>query len=177
MPFGERLRYRSRQFAAELRARPLPAAALAEIEALLSPAEWSLFQRFSLSDQNHSYAVMATLRAADCTDRELLQAALLHDIGKTQLPLQLWDRVLIVLGKALWPQRTKRWGAGEPAGWRRPFVVKEKHPAWGAAMAATAGSSERLVALINHHQDPLDSVGQADLADALRQLQWADEQH
>ncbi|MCB0007628.1 MAG: HD domain-containing protein [Anaerolineales bacterium] len=177
MSTWDRLVYRLRQFGAELNARPLPDAALGEVRELLSPAEYALFQRFSLSDQNHSYAVMTTLRGAGHDDRELLQAALLHDIGKTRLPIHIWDRVVIVMGQALAPAQVGRWGEGEPAGWRRPFVIKEKHPAWGAEMAAAAGSSARLIALINHHQDRPETVTPAELAATLRQLQWADDQH
>jgi len=67
-----------------------------------------------------------------------------------------------------------------PHGWRRPFVVKAQHAAWGAEMAANAGSDPLTVWLIEHHQDVLaplkasEEVG-TEAERLLRQLQWADD--
>ena len=173
----DRAIYRVRQFLGEVWARPLSAEAVTEIQQLLTAQEWTLFERYSQSDQNHSYAVMKTLQGVGCQEAMLLKAALLHDIGKTKIPVHLWDRVAMVLGKVLAPNKVRTWGQGTPAGWRRPFVIKEKHPEWGAEMALHAGCSEDLVTLIRSHQDPPGMIQDAELGATLRQLQWADDQH
>jgi hypothetical protein len=110
------------------------------------------------------------------TSPDLLVAALLHDVGKSRYPLHLWERVLIVLVKALFPTRAKRWGAGAPFGWRRPFVIAEQHPAWGAEMATRAGASPLTVELICKHQHPSPSESQSEVEALLQKLQAVDDE-
>ena len=43
----------------------------------------------------------------------------------------------------------------ESFGWRRPFVVAERHPAWGADLASQHGVSELAASLIARHQEQL----------------------
>ncbi len=169
--------YRLGQFWRILRARPLPDAALAEITAVLTPPEAALFSRFSLSDQQHSYAVFRTLQLAGHTQPELQTAALLHDVGKTRAPLSVWERSLIVLAQKVAPGKTAVWGQGAAQGWRRPFVVKAQHPDWGAEMAQEAGSQPLVVALIRRHQDKLLATAVSSEDNLLRLLQWADDQN
>lgn len=169
------LSYRLQQLRDNLWAAPLPAAARAEIAGLLTPAENNLFDRFSPADQQHSYRVLRALVDAGYNHPDLLAAALLHDIGKTRYPLSVWDRILIVVGGALFPGHVSAWGNGPLDGRRRPFVVRARHPAWGAEMAAAAGCRPRVVELIRRHQDKL--VQERDEADRLlARLQWADDQ-
>ncbi|MFP3854524.1 MAG: HD domain-containing protein, partial [Anaerolineales bacterium] len=104
----------------------------------------------------------------------LLAAALLHDVGKSRHPLRRWERVLIVLAQALFPAWAERIGHGEPRGWRRPFVIAEQHPRWGAEMVAEVGSSPKLIRLIAAHQNEPEADVPGDLYEALRILQTAD---
>jgi hypothetical protein len=139
------------------------------------PAQWTLFQRHSDGDQWHSLRVMETLQAAGHTDPDLLIAALLHDVGKAELPITIWERSLIVLIGKLLPRQAKKWGHGERRWWKRPFLLKEQHPAWGAELAAAAGCTPRAVALIARHQDPLPATADDEESALLRVLQWADD--
>lgn len=163
-----RLRYRARQF---WRALFPPRRAVDEslLRAHLSPAQLHLFRQMHPSEQVHAFAVFWRLYEGGKRDPDLLTAALLHDVGKSLAPLALWERVLIVLAKHLFPQRWLAWGEGQPRGWRRPFVVARQHPAWGADLAAAAGTTPRACDLIRRHQEdhPAD--------DLLRLLQEADE--
>jgi hypothetical protein len=123
--------------------------------ALLSPAEYALFQAMQPGEQLHSIQVMDQLRGQGHQNPHLLAAALLHDVGKSKLPLNVWERALIVLAHALFPRQAAFWGAQpEPhSGWQKAFVVSQRHAAWGAALAEQAGSSACTVSLIRKHQD------------------------
>ncbi|MBP6788060.1 MAG: HD domain-containing protein [Candidatus Promineofilum sp.] len=169
------LRYRLRQLWSNLTAGPLSDAARREVDAALSPAERVLFDDFSAADQWHSYRVLCDLRRAGYNNADLWAAALLHDVGKTRFPLSAWDRTLIVVGAALFPNRVGRWGQGAAESRRRPFVVRAQHPEWGAEMAAAVGSGPVVVELIRRHQDK--PPAEDELADLLRALQWADDQN
>lgn len=171
------LRYRLWQFWQIVTAVPLEPTAREEIAAILTPSEMSLFERFALNDQWHSYRVMRLLREAGHNQPALLVAALLHDVGKTKLPLSIWERSLIVLASIVLPRQTAVWGQGEAVGWKRPFVVKVQHPAWSAEMVTAAGSDPQAIALIQRHQDPIAPNDQSEEAKLLRLLQWADDQN
>lgn len=154
---------------------------------VLSPSLMTLFLRMQASEQAHSLWIFRQLRQAngsqflaglmDEWQRDFLAAALLHDVGKVCYPLHLWERVVIVLGKAFFPNQARRWGQGEPYGWKRAFVVAEQHAVWGADMAAQAGASLLTVRLIGRHQDHIEQQDKADLEDRLLiQLQSYDDE-
>src|SRR5260221_930122 len=109
-----------------------------------------LFQTMSAADQRHSLRVCQGLLARGCADRDLLAAALLHDVGKAEGRVPFWSRPVLVLGKALAP----RWLNGciidlekledrDRAGWRRALSYAWWHAEVGAKLAASAGLSER----------------------------------
>jgi hypothetical protein len=146
--------YRFRQFWLNLSSRP-EAAQLEQAQAVLSPQELALFACLQPSEQAHSLHLFQELQRCSQNHPHLLTAALLHDAGKIRYPLALWERVLIVLTKAINPRLAHTWGeeAPPPLGWRKAFVVARQHAAWGAELAAQAGSSAMTVALIRRHQD------------------------
>lgn len=165
-----------RQLGWALTARALPDPIAREVQAVLSPAEWALFQRFDAHGRRHACRVLAQLRAAGQDRPELLAAALLHDIGKTCLPLRIRDRGWIVIGMLIFPRAARRWGQQPPPyGWRRPFVIKERHPEWGADLARAAGSAPLTVNLIRRHQDPPTPSADPEEDALLAWLQWADD--
>ena len=148
--------YRVRQFFRALAARPLSPAEQEEVSTLLTAPQRALFDRLGRCDRRHSLAVMRTLAAAGETNRDLLVAALLHDVGKSCHRLRLWERPLVVLIRAYRPGVLRHWGRGEPRGWKRPFVIYAQHPLWGAEMATQVGCSPLTIWLIRHHQDLVD---------------------
>jgi len=164
--------YRAQQFWQAIRIKELPQTAVSDINTQLTPAEQAIFYKLPISDQWHSYKVLQTLQSAGAMDSALQTAALLHDVGKAQSPLSVWDRSFIVVMKRLLPEKTAVWGEGEAMGWKRPFVVRENHPAWGAKMATTANSNPAAIDLIARHQSP-----PAANDEQLRLLQWADDQN
>src|SRR5262245_37476847 len=106
-------RYRVSQFLSHLLPRPLSAPDQAEVEQVLSQPLAALFRRQTAGEQAHALRVMRTVAAGGLAPRELLQAALLHDVGKSVAPLSLPGRALVVLAGRFTPEAAERWGQGE----------------------------------------------------------------
>lgn len=163
--------YRVRQFLRAIRAQGASAEELRELQAILNPDQMALFQCLPGYDQRHSLEVMAALRAAGHDEPALLAAALLHDAAKTRLRLR--HRALVTLVRALAPAWAAHLSRGRGTGWQAPFVIAAHHAAWGAEMAARAGSDPLTVALIRHHHHP--SNGATEESRLLAAFQAADD--
>lgn len=163
--------YRVRQFARALGAKVQPEE-LHLVKGYLTPVQLELFRSMPRNDQRHGLDVFGTLLQEGYTDRALLQAALLHDVGKAGRGLRLWHRVAIVLIRAVRPELVLRMARDEPGNWRYPFYVHLHHAAWGAELAQRAGCLPLAVELIRRHQDPLPAAWRE--ARLLAALQAAD---
>jgi hypothetical protein len=153
------------------RHRPDTAAA----EAVLPAPLFGLFLRMTPEDQRHGLAVLALVQGRGGTAEPLLQAALLHDLGKSEAGVGLQHRV----GRVLLRRRVRplwRWLSACPTGWRRPYWVMANHPARGAVWVETAGGSADLAALIRYHEarPPSEWAGRP-LLQWHEALAWADE--
>ncbi len=124
------------------------------IDDLLPPAARALFVTMSAGDQRHCLNVCYALSAQGCHDRDLLAAALLHDVGKGGGRVRFWMRPLVVLMRALAPGLLRALAASPDSFWRRPFYAAWHHADVGADLAARAGLPERVVLLIRTHHDP-----------------------
>jgi putative nucleotidyltransferase with HDIG domain len=157
---AERIIYRTRQFWHALGSEP-SAEEMALVDALLTPPQRTIFTRMHKSEQVHGLLVLNSLQDLGENDKDLLVAALLHDVGKSRFPLHLWERVVIVLAKKICPACVRRWGetgVGKdqtPRGWRRAFIIAERHPTWGAEIAAQVGCSRLTANLIRRHQETI----------------------
>jgi hypothetical protein len=183
-----RVWYRSRQFWNALQARPAPEA-LSQASAYLTPALQQVFERMSAAEKAHSLAVLNRLLHQGETHPDLLAAALLHDVGKSIAPLRLWERVVIVLGRALFSPQVERWGrqaepgaSGAKEPWlsrvlKRPFRVASRHPEWGARLVEQAGGSPGCVRLVRRHQDLLNHPPHTEEDRLLAALQAADDEN
>ena len=146
---------------------PLTGEEQAEVSTLLPPAALSLFASMSPADQRHSLRVCRGLRERGWDERELLTAALLHDVGKAAGRVPFWTRPLIVLGKRCVPGLLARLTAypvegSHLPGWRRALSYAWWHAKVGADLAEQAGLSERAVHYIRMHHRP-DSPELAEL--------------
>jgi len=143
----------------------------------LSAEQMTLFRRMKRSEQLHSLNVLRALqRRYDTVPSDLRIAALLHDVGKTRYPLQIWQKTITVLVRAFLPMYYTKWQHGDPNHWlQRPFVVAENHPKWSAEIVQPTQTSERALWLIAHHADALDQWQSHPYATMLAQLKWADD--
>ncbi|HEY2300691.1 MAG TPA: HD domain-containing protein [Acidimicrobiales bacterium] len=154
----------ARRFFTSLRSTPPPAADDAWAESKLLPGESALWRRLSGSDRRHAVGVgraTAMLLGGEAsTDRAVLAAALLHDVGKVEARLGTVSRAAVTAwALAVGPERLAR-GDGRAARYLR-------HADLGAAMLSAAGSDPLTVQwTLEHHRPPEDwtvpqAVGEA----------------
>lgn len=156
--------YRARQFGSHLFARVSTDERKAAHD-LLPPRAAIVFDRMPVADQRHALDVVARLRASGQTDRDLLAAALLHDVGKGAR-VRLWHRVVAVLVEAFAPSRLARLGSNDPTSWRYPFHLQRHHEALSADAALAAGCGPRVASFIMGTADGTDAQLMAALAAA-----------
>ena len=149
-------RYRLWQFWRLISKRIAPAE-LDQVRGWLTPTLFDVFCKLNPAERHHAYCVRQTLIAQGHTDPDLLIAALLHDVGKSQMRLAVWEKVVIVLGNKFAPRTARVWGGrrGPSRWWERPFVNYCQHPDWGANMVQAAGGAPLVVELIRRHQDKI----------------------
>lgn len=128
-----------------------------------------LFLSQSEADQRHAVSVARLLLRSGYASRDLIAAALLHDVGKRGAHFTPWHRTAIVLLEATMPALLRWMGRRERIGLLAPFAVHQAHSALGASLALRAGASERTARLIREHHQP----GQED--QELQMLRWADD--
>ncbi len=165
--------YRAWQLTAALWSRRQPPDVVAA-HGLLPPALAALFDQMPAEDRHHALRVAAGLVARGESAPPLLQAALLHDVGKANGGVHLRHRMARVLLARRWPAAWA-WLSGRPTGWRRPYWILAWHPARGAAWIAAVGGDAAVVALVRHHESapPADWAG-TELGRWHAALRWAD---
>ena len=142
----------------------------------LPPEAARLFEGMSRYDQRHALHVCRTLVQQGHTERGLLAAALLHDVGKSVTQgarVRLWHRVAVVLSQIVSPDLLGRLAKDQQGSWRRPLYVQLHHATIGAEAARLAGCSTTTVSLIRRHEDAHDQTPDPLLA----ALQAADSQN
>jgi hypothetical protein len=144
---------KARQLRAHLLARVTPEERRS-LAAWARPAELALFDAMHVADRRHGLDVVAYLRRAGVTDRDVLAAGLLHDCGKGDTG---WPpRVAWSLGEAFGP-----WVAAAAArlpGWGAPMARLRDHAELSASAVAGAGLPPRAVALVREQATPTDPV-------------------
>ena len=133
----------------------------------LDASEYRLYLRMDPRDRSHClHVARELLKLQPDADRDLVAAALLHDVGKSLLPFVAWQRVLVHL------QNPK----GLPArplqpGLRGARQLKEHHEQLGAELLLAEGVSLAVVSLVrglgeaaSHKHPRLSLLRQADEA-------------
>ena len=136
----------------------IPAERDAILANVLSPPQAAAFRALPTHDQAHLCRVYQLLVAAGETERDLLVAALLHDVAKAgpRGRVRLHDRIARVVLRAVAPGVLQRLARRPAPRWRLGLALAVHHPSLGADRARALGCSERTCWLIAHHEsDPL----------------------
>ena len=142
---------KARQFRLHLTARVRPAER-ASLAAWLRPSELDLFDAMHVADRRHGLDVVAALRRAGVTDRDVLAAGLLHDCAKGDTGV--WPRVAWSLGEAYGPW-VWRVAAIVP-GWGPALDRLRHHAEASASLVEAAGLPPFAADLVRYQAEPRD---------------------
>jgi len=105
-----------------------------------------------VADRRHGLDVVAALRRAGVSDRDVLAAGLLHDCGKGDTGAG--PRIAWSLGEAFGPWVVA--AAARIPGWRPALDRLRDHAATSAEAVAAAGLPQRAVDLVRYQAEPRD---------------------
>lgn len=131
----------------------------------LTAVEYRLYLLMDVRDRSHSVLVARELLSVHPdAGRNLVSAALLHDVAKSQLAFNPWHRIIVHLSRP-------RGLPGQPLGpgLRGAMQLHEHHEVLGARMLRDAGVDEAVAVLV-------EGLGRETATDFdLRMLREADE--
>lgn len=125
------------------------------VDELLTASEAALWSRMSAADRRHAVAVARRVERAlgHEASREVLVAALLHDVGKTVARLGTYGRVVATVSAAAAGRDTAYlWSEGR--GFTRRVGLYLRHDELGGDLLAMAGSAAVVVAWAREHHLP-----------------------
>jgi len=135
-----------KRFVGSVSAAPLQPYEIREVADVLLPAEYALFEKFTVADQRHALHVLRRFDVfAPQAPVSARRAALLHDIGKTASSLGTFGRVAATI---VGPRTTA-------------FHTYHEHEMLGVQMLQQAGSDVETTALLR-------GEGSLELVEALR---------
>lgn len=123
------------------------------VESQLLPGERDLWARMTAADQRH--ACMVARRTVqllgDGTTRPVVAAALLHDVGKIETPINTFERVLATMaGSQASRSQIDQWSTEK--GWLGRAGRYMLHNEIGARLLEEAGSDPLTVAWAREHE-------------------------
>jgi hypothetical protein len=122
------------------------------LAAWTTPAEVELFDTMHVADRRHGLDVVAWLRRAGVTDRDVLAAGLLHDCAKGDTGAG--PRIAWSLGEVLGPWVPA--AAARVPGWHDPITRLRVHAEASAVRCAAAGLPAFAVELVRNQEAPRD---------------------
>jgi len=132
------------------------------LHSILHSDALALFQRQTLTEQRHALDVAQDIEKqkesiacafGEAQYQNLLQAALLHDCGKSLFKLHLWQRIFIVIIGYL-PSQWQQILQKQSNIFGKTLLVYIQHPVWGKHFASQAGVNDQILNLIEKHHFP-----------------------
>lgn len=158
MKLTKTVQYRVEQFLRALTAQhTVSEKSVKRAARILSPEARALFIQQAPQDQRHALSVYETLLERGHSNRDLLVAALLHDVGKAASPASPLQRGFFVLAERFAPRALDRLVSAMAGDEEGPLVAYANHAEIGARRAEEAGCSPLTVELIRHHERPLEA--------------------
>lgn len=130
---------------------------------ILPPGAWALFDGMPVADQRHGLDVARALLVRGVDDREVLAAALLHDVAKG-VRLRVWHRVGGVVLAAVAPGLLQRMASPDSGSRGYAWHLFLHHAELSAQAVRQAGLPDRTAAFISGTAAGPDAA----LAQALR---------
>jgi putative nucleotidyltransferase with HDIG domain len=153
----------ARRFVGAHRPGGPPAAEQDWVAGVLTPAEFTLWERQPGQDRRHTVEVARRVEAMlagtpHAGDTRWLACALLHDIGKVAAGLGIYGRVLATLVAKATRGRATAWE--ELRGRKRRIALYLRHGEIGADMLRMAGGREEVAvwAAAHHDRSALDPM-------------------
>lgn len=133
------------------------------LQETLPPPAYALFLKQARAEQRHALDVAQSIaqshhNISPSLFNSLIQAALLHDCGKSQVRIRLWHRVASVLLQKLSPALCHKIEQGDSI-FALPLRITSQHPKWGKLLARQAGLNEQVCTLIGEHHTPSTELG------------------
>lgn len=132
------------------------------VKEYLDDAGLFLFNQMSVVDQRHAVRVARFIIKEASFQRgidlqSLVQAALLHDLGKIKGEISRFHRIGVGLFRRLTPNLRQSWASKDrKSAFKYALYVDLVHPIRGAYMAESFGLDPRVVSLIRRHHSPKD---------------------
>src|SRR5712692_5296212 len=122
----------------------------ARAERVLGPLA-PYFLELPINDQRHGLDVLETVTRFETQPSQLLQqAALLHDLGKSDAHFSVIERSLTVFLRAVSPKTLQRLQRSRPAFARR-YGIYADHARIGAERLRRAGAADLAAIVAEHH--------------------------
>lgn len=136
------------------------------LQSLLLPLELELFYRQALPEQRHALDVCYDLqkqknaiesRFGTKQYQNLLMAALFHDCGKSLRPINLFQRIyIVILGH--FPDQWQQALLKQQNFLGQTLFLWKEHPKWGKNLVFQVGMNKEIQAIIENHHEPQDPL-------------------
>lgn len=122
-------------------------------KAQLTATAYQLYLSMDKRDRDHACKVAECLLSEQPdASKTLVAAALLHDIGKAEVPYRPFERILVHLYMPKQLSKNPRY-----RGLKGMWQVRQHHAYYGAERLRNCGISEAIASIVEQHHNPQNS--------------------